>query len=242
MSNVKVLSMNRAEPIHFTKINEFGDMTNLTPEDMLFITAERDGEEVTKNVRVRDFGQFFKEFNVDAQWFVPVVDGSKISWKWSEAVNSLPDIDIAAMIPTVSSTVNGLMTSIDKIKLDNVAEYTLPVATTENLGGVKPDGVSIIVDDDGVMSSVTGMPLCTECTLTVDGWDPDYLTQKIMMEVNVNKRNVVDYSPEYIQTVSQHHILAIREEADGITFQCDSIPVNAIKVYITSMGVTRNVN
>ena len=94
MSTVKVLSMNRAESLHFTKINEFGDMVNLTPEDMLFITGERDGEEVTKNVRVRDFGQFFKDFNVDAQWFVPVVNGSIISWQWSEAVNSLPDIDI----------------------------------------------------------------------------------------------------------------------------------------------------
>lgn len=242
MSTVKVLSMNRAESIHFTKINEFGDMVNLTPEDMLFITGERDGEEVTKNVRVRDFGQFFKDFNVDAQWFVPVVNGSIISWQWSEAVNSLPDIDIAAMIPTVSSTENGLMTSLDKSKLDNLAEYELPIATTEVLGGIKPDGQSVVVSDTGVLSAVSGMPICTECVLNADGWDPDSYSQKIMLEVNVNNRNVIDYPPECIQIVSQHHVLAIKEETDGITFQCDSIPVNDITVYVTSMGVIRNAN
>ena len=78
--------------------------------------------------------------------------------------------------------------------------------------------------------------------LNADGWDPDSYSQKIMLEVNVNNRNVIDYPPEYIQIVSQHHILAIKEETDGITFQCDSIPVNDITVYVTSMGVIRNVN
>lgn len=212
MSTVKVLSMNRADPIHFTKINEFGDMTDLTPEDMLFITAERDGEEVTKNVRIRDFGQFFKDFNVDAQWFIPVVNGSKLSWQWSEAVNSLPDIDIAAMIPSASESLNGLMTSVDKVKLDNLSE------------------------------AVINTPICSECVLTANGWNPSTLTQKIMMRIDTNNRNAIDYPPEYNQIVSQHHILAIREESDGITFQCDSIPASSIIVYVTSMKVTRRVN
>lgn len=239
---VNVLSTTRADSIHFTKINEFGDMTDLTFDDMLFITAVRDGEEVTKNVRVRDFGKFFDTFNVEAQWFIPVVNGSKISWQWSDAVASIDTIDIAAMIPVVSDTANGLMTSIDKLKLDNMSEYKLPIATEETLGGVKPDGQSIVVDENGVMSAVTGMPVCTQCTLKADSWDPDSKSQKISMAVNVDNRNVVDYPPQYIQIVSQHHVLAINEESDGITFQCDSIPVNDITVYITSMGVINHVN
>ena len=60
------------------------------------------------------------------------------------------------------------------------------------------------------------------------------------MSVNVNNRNVVDYPPSYIQTVSQHHVIAVEEEPDGITFQCDTIPVTDITVYITSMGVVKN--
>ena len=251
MSTVKVLSMNRADSIHFTKINEFGDMVNLTPEDMLFITGERDGEEVTKNVTVRDFRAFFSHVNTDQQWFIPIRDESKITWKWTDTasllkgastIQTLHDIDVAAMIPTVSSTENGLMTSLDKSKLDNLAEYELPIATTEVLGGIKPDGQSVVISDTGVLSAVAGMPMCTERVLNADGWDPDSYSQKIMLEVNVNNRNVIDYPPECIQIVSQHHVLTIKEETDGITFQCDSIPVNDITVYVTSMGEIRKVN
>ena len=251
MSNVKALSMNRAEPLHFTKIRDFGTISNISYDDMLIITAERDGEEVTKNVTVRDFRTFFSHVNTDQQWFIPIRDESKITWKWTDTASllkgastipTLPDIDIAAMIPTVSSTENGLMTSLDKSKLDNLAEYELPIATTEVLGGIKPDGQSVVVSDTGVLSAVTGMPMCTERVLNADGWDPDSYSQKIMLKVNVNNRNVIDYPPECIQIVSQHHVLAIKEESDGITFQCDSIPVNDITVYVTSMGVIKNVN
>ena len=242
MASVNVLSMNKSDSLHFSKISEFGDMTDLTFDDMLFITSIRDDEEVTKNVRVRDFGKFFNEFNVKAQWFVPVVTDSKISWKWSDAVSSIDPIDVAAMIPTASDTVNGLMSSTDKVKLDQMSVYELPIATTKTLGGVKPDGESVIVDENGVMSAVTGMPVCTQCTLKADKWDPDSKSQKIKMTVNTNNRNVIDYPPQYIQIVSQHHILAIKEESDGITFQCDAIPVNDITAYVTSMGVINHVN
>lgn len=58
----------------------------------------------------------------------------------------------------VASTVeSGLMSATDKAKLDTVAAnanaYTLPAATTTALGGVKPDGRTIHVSADGVISA-----------------------------------------------------------------------------------------
>ena len=144
------------------------------------------------------------------------------------------------MISTASTTKNGLMSSIDKAKLDSLRDYELPIATTETLGGIKPDGQSVVVNESGVLSVLSGMPMCIERTLYASAWDVDTLTQKVSADINVNNRNVIDFTPDYVQTVARHHILAVKEENDGITFQCDSIPVSDVTVYITSMGVVRS--
>ena len=47
----------------------------------------------------------------------------------------------------------GLMSAVDKVKLDGLENYTLPAATTDTLGGVKPDGSTITVNDDGVITA-----------------------------------------------------------------------------------------
>lgn len=67
-----------------------------------------------------------------------------------------------ATIPSSDATAatHGLMGVADKLKLDGVAlganNYTLPVATTRAIGGVKPDGVTITVSSDGTVSSAQG--------------------------------------------------------------------------------------
>lgn len=244
--DIDVLSLTSSEPLKFAKISEIEKVATVYPEDYLLLSNDNDGNDKTRSVRLTDIAAFFSEVNTNMQWFIPVVKGSVISWKWSSIVDAIAPIDIGSMIGLADSSTDGLLSALDKVKLDSIEygakNYVLEPATKEKLGGVKPDGVSIVADENGVISSVTGMPLCTQCVLDADAWDPDSFTQKITMEVNVNNRNVIDYPPECIQVVSQHHVLAIKEEVDGITFQCDAIPVNDITVYVTSMGVTKNVN
>lgn len=61
----------------------------------------------------------------------------------------------AISIPQASSDSAGLMTASDKTKLDGIEAganaYTLPAATTAALGGVKPDGMTVTVDNDGTI-------------------------------------------------------------------------------------------
>ena len=50
-------------------------------------------------------------------------------------------------------------TTAEKNKLANIAEnannYKLPVATKDVLGGIKPDGVTITVDENGRARAIT---------------------------------------------------------------------------------------
>ena len=45
--------------------------------------------------------------------------------------------------------------------------YTLPIATTEILGGVMPDGTTITVDSNGVISSAGGLTVDTLLDITI---------------------------------------------------------------------------
>lgn len=76
-------------------------------------------------------------------------------------------------IAAVTTTVAGVMSATDKVKLDGIAtgatNYTLPKATTLALGGVKPDGTSITVDVNGVISGASTYSLPTASTTVVGG-------------------------------------------------------------------------
>lgn len=56
-----------------------------------------------------------------------------------------------------SQTAAGVMSAGDKAKLDGIEDnannYELPVATTSRLGGVKPDGTTITISGDGVITA-----------------------------------------------------------------------------------------
>lgn len=61
----------------------------------------------------------------------------------------------AVHLTAAEATVNGsgLMSAADKKKLDGLENYTLPAATNGTIGGVKPDGSTITVNDDGVITA-----------------------------------------------------------------------------------------
>lgn len=61
----------------------------------------------------------------------------------------------AVTIPEATDAASGVMGAGDKTKLDGIETganaYTLPAATTNALGGVKPDGTTVTVDNDGTI-------------------------------------------------------------------------------------------
>ena len=58
-----------------------------------------------------------------------------------------------------TTTIHGLMSSGDKQKLDSIQpganSYTLPIASSGTLGGVKPDGKTITIGEDGTITAQT---------------------------------------------------------------------------------------
>lgn len=64
------------------------------------------------------------------------------------------DINISDNFIPLQETSSQLILSFDTSVIPN--EYTLPVATTTTLGGVKPDGTTILVTADGIISAAEG--------------------------------------------------------------------------------------
>lgn len=60
-------------------------------------------------------------------------------------------------VAQATSSADGLMAAADKEKLDGIQSganrYTLPVASTATLGGVKPDGKTITIGQDGTITA-----------------------------------------------------------------------------------------
>ena len=74
-----------------------------------------------------------------------------------------------ASTATATTSTNGLMSASDKSKLDGIADnanaYELPAATTSTLGGVKADGMTILVDADGTIHGAGELSV----SVTADG-------------------------------------------------------------------------
>ena len=84
---------------------------------------------------------------------------------------------------------DGLMSAADKTKLDGLSNYTLPTASTTVKGGVKVDGTTITVDENGVASS-TG-----ESYTAGDGID---ITGNVISATGVP--DVIDYTLSELTT------------------------------------------
>lgn len=67
------------------------------------------------------------------------------------------DDTAAITVAQATSSADGLMAAEDKKKLDGIQsganKYTLPVASTAALGGVKPDGTTITIGPDGTITA-----------------------------------------------------------------------------------------
>jgi hypothetical protein len=67
------------------------------------------------------------------------------------------DDNVTIGVASASATTPGLLDARDKAKLDGIDDganrYRLPAATVRRLGGVRPDGQTITIDDAGVITS-----------------------------------------------------------------------------------------
>lgn len=67
------------------------------------------------------------------------------------------DETAAITVAQATSSADGLLAAADKKKLDGIQsganKYTLPVASTATLGGVKPDGKTITIGPDGTITA-----------------------------------------------------------------------------------------
>lgn len=78
-------------------------------------------------------------------------------WRRTWNSNSWDEWKALAEDRDATTTIHGLMSSGDKQKLDGIQsganKYTLPVASTATLGGVKPDGKTITIGQDGTITA-----------------------------------------------------------------------------------------
>lgn len=221
---VRVYSADACEDISFKKIGKLGHVSTLNADDILLV-VDKNGNGDINNVEIRELAEYFSEVNVNAQWYLPKVNGSVISFEWSELTSEHPEpIDILDLIPIATEDQAGLISADNISKINKLTPYTV-------------DGKTIVANDDNVISAVGSTPTCKKIILSSTGWDIDTKTQKILMNINTENRNVIDIPSEYVQIVSANHVIAILEESDGITFQCDAIPTTDIVCYITSMVV-----
>lgn len=255
MAIAKVLTTRKVDSIEFRKIKDFGDMTALYPDDRVIVTGSMsDGtnsanrphgdpeSNVTKNVTVASFGRFFSEFNVNAQWFLPVLNGSTIDWEWaSEAPSHIDSINLLTAIPVATKTSNGLMSAEDKVRLGNATAYELPVATKTTLGGVKIDDKSIFINENGQLYAKSAASLNVQkFTLKATGWNDSNL-QTVKCTIDTTKLNTIVVDPGSVEIWSNCGVLAINENSEGVTFKCSLQPRTDLDFAISEMGISSNV-
>ena len=75
-------------------------------------------------------------------------------------VSALENQSSQGSIDLATPSKNGLMSKEDKTKLNNIAtnanNYTLPIASSSQLGGVKIDGSTTTIDSDGTLHAIGG--------------------------------------------------------------------------------------
>lgn len=100
----------------------------------------------------------------------------------------------------------GLMSALDKQKLDSLTTYSLPIANTTTLGGIKPDGTTIIVDNETGIASVP-TPTIPDATTSVSG---------LMSATDKAKLNGIHPSANYTYAGTTNGYISINDNIDGV--------------------------
>lgn len=116
------------------------------------------------------------------------------------------------------------------VKENPTSNDYIPVIDSEDSGQMKKVPFSAF----GSSISTTDV-----LTLSAGNWT-DSKTQKVSINVDTNKRNVVDVAASSLQDWGSCGVYASKEESDGITFSCAEIPSVDLQFYVTSMEVNRS--
>ena len=140
--------------------------------------------------------------------YVPTISYNSLSDKLTAGDNiTIVNNRISATNTTydvATSSTAGLMSALDKQKLDASVAYELPVAATNILGGIKPDGTTITVTETGVASAVT-QPIAEATTSTAG----------LMSASDKAKLNAMRVTANYIYAGSNGYV-SVNDTLNGI--------------------------
>lgn len=100
-------------------------------------------------------------------------------------------------IPLASTTTNGIMSATDKVKLDSLSNYTLPVADSSTLGGIKI-GSGLNIDSNGIVSVDNKLYILVNSLESVT--TPD--ANKIYLVLNSSSTSETNSFTEYVWITS----------------------------------------
>lgn len=133
----------------------------------------------------------------------------------------------------------GLMSSTDKVKLNGIESgannYTLPIASTGSLGGIKV-GTNLSIDSNGVLSTQNfGQQTLYNTTITSAGWSGTSNTVSVQGIAAGDDVEIVGINPTGL---TDQQIQAAKEALSLITYGTTS--TNAITFY--ALGSVPNIN
>ena len=205
------------------KISELTAEVELS-ENHILITEQENATETKKST-----------LRLLLNWIVsklPIATADKVG-----SIKSGGDITVSTDGAVTVNSVNGKTVGVnipeDAVFTDTV--YELPIASNTILGGVKVDGSTITVDENGVASSHNGITVSPVLTLTAGGWIDN--TQTVEIALDATNRIVVDETFGEQPTWRGCGVYPSSVSETGITFTCTTTPTSDLTFKVTSFVI-----
>jgi hypothetical protein len=119
-------------------------------------------------------------------------------------------------------------------KKDAVAQstsYTLPVATTTTLGGVKPDGTSIKIDASGTISAVTSTNNSANIVIYAKTVGTETEIWKVNIDGSQNQKINIVLPAQIVLNVNDGGSFKLNRDASKLIFQASNTSTNLGELY-----------
>ncbi len=166
--------------IKFKNVSEIERGDSLDPHDS-FMVVKNDDNTSLQIIYLSDLAKYFSDVNVSNQWYLPTVSDGMLKFVWSEDVQNAPKpiiIDVSALIPLVSDTTDGRMSSSDKVKLDKLSSgSTVTPDDVKKVLSETIDNDTIIIENGVMKATVGGSDLANKAILEtiteakITNWD-----------------------------------------------------------------------
>jgi len=124
-----------------------------TADTYISVTTDEQGRVVsgTKTTTIAESG--ITDANVDNLLNVSITPKQHHDlFVWDNLASKWTNKPFTTVMPVASKTTPGLLSAADKDKLDILTNYTLPLATATELGGIKV-GTTLVIDENGVLNT-----------------------------------------------------------------------------------------